>query len=83
MAGLPGSPPPDLPGIPVTDLQYANARIYTSTMAALFALSTSIVILRLVSRWKSNGLGPDDYFIIGAAVRKPVLNIPYHRRSQD
>ncbi len=64
MADAPGIPA----NLPVTDLQFNNARTYTGVVAALLALSITIVMMRVVSRWRSSGLQVDDYFIISAAV---------------
>ncbi len=72
MAGPPGLPT-DMPGLPVTDFQYNNARAYTSTVVVLFALSSSVLAMRLAVRWKSKGIDFDDYFIIGAAVSHSCL----------
>jgi len=69
MASQPGSPAdmPQLPGATVTDLQYNLARTYVGVLSVLSALSTLIVALRIVSRWKSNRrLDADDYLIVGA-----------------
>ncbi len=60
---------PQLPGATVTDLQYHTARTYVGVLSVLSALSTLIVILRIVSRWKTNKrLEADDYLIVGAGV---------------
>ena len=71
MAGQPGSTAdmPQLPGATVTDLQYNLAHTYVGVLSVLFTLSTLIVILRIVSRWKTNKrLDADDYLIVGAGV---------------
>ena len=61
--------PAEVPGLPVTDLQRTMARTYVGVVSTLFALSTLILALRLVSRWKTNRrLEADDYFIVGASV---------------
>jgi len=69
MADPPGSPAdvPQLPGAPVTDLQYNMARTYVGVISVLFALSTLMIALRIMSRWKTNRrLNADDYLIVGA-----------------
>ncbi|KAK3385829.1 hypothetical protein B0H63DRAFT_510518 [Podospora didyma] len=59
----------ELPGLPVTDLQVHNGRVYTGVISVLFGLSSLLLTTRIVSRWKSSpGLVIDDYFIIAAAV---------------
>jgi len=74
MAGPPGFPP-DLPGLPVTDLQYANARTYTSTVSVLLALSSVFVAMRLATRWKTSGFDAGDYLIVISLVCPfPVLD---------
>ncbi len=67
--------PAELPGLPVTALQHTMARTYVGVVSTLFALSTLILALRLVSRWKTNRrLEVDDYFIASASVsRNPLV----------
>ena len=61
--------PAELLGLPVTALQHTMARTYVGVVSTLFALSTLILALRLVSRWKTNRrLEADDYFIVCASV---------------
>ena len=70
MAGPPG-PPPDAPGLFVTDFQYNNGRTYVGVVSALFVISTLILVMRIVSRWKTTcGLAADDHLIISAGVRQ-------------
>jgi hypothetical protein len=65
------SPPDPLPCIPITDLQISNARAYVGAVTALLALSSLLVTVRVVSRWKSlRSLTIDIYFILAAAVSK-------------
>ena len=67
--GAPTDRPPDVPGIPVTDLQVNNARVYVSVVTALVALSSLLVGARVVSkRMSDRNLAADDYFIIAATV---------------
>lgn len=62
-------PPPDLPGILITDLQLHNARAYVSAVTALVVLSSLLVTIRVISRWKSlRNFTFDVYFIIAASV---------------
>ncbi len=59
----------EVPGLPVTDLQNKMARTYVGVLSTLFTLSTLVLTLRLVSRWKTNRrLEVDDYLIVGASV---------------
>ena len=51
----------------MTDLQYSISRTYNGVIPALFALSTVIVLMRLLSRWKTS-FEADDYLVVGAAV---------------
>ena len=79
MAGPPASPAdvPQLPGAPVTDLQYNMAHTYVGVVSVLFALSTLMIALRLVSRWQTNRrLNADDYLIVGAGVSVTRLRPP-------
>ncbi len=70
MAGPPGSPA-DAPGLFVTDFQYHTGRAYVGVVSVLFVISTLILIMRIVSRWKTTcGLAADDYLIISAGVRQ-------------
>ena len=76
----------EVPGIPVTDLQYSVARTYVGVVSALFALSTLILALRLASRWKTNRrLEADDYLIAGAGVSgsPPSFRLKLTPRSTD
>jgi len=62
-------PPPDLPGILITDLQLHNAQAYVSAVTALVVLSSLLVTIRIISRWKSlRNFTLDVYFIMAAAV---------------
>jgi len=55
--------------LPVTALEIKNAQIYTSVTVPLFAVTFSLVVTRLVSRWKSaKGISADDYFIVAGTV---------------
>ncbi len=64
-----------MPGLPVTDLEYSVARTYAGAVSTLFALSTFILALRVVSRWKTNRrLEADDYLILGAGVSGSPLS---------
>ncbi len=76
----------EVPGVPVTDLQYSVARTYVGVVSALFALSTLIIALRLASRWKTNRrLEADDYLIAGAGVSgsPPSFRVKFTPRSTD
>lgn len=63
--GLPGRPDQ----LPVTALQIKNAQIYAGVTVSLSAIALSLVVTRLVSRWKSaKGIAADDYFIVAGTV---------------
>ncbi len=66
----------EVPGLPVTALQHTMARTYVGVVSTLFAISTLILALRIVSRWQTNRrLEADDYLIIGASVsRNPLVS---------
>ncbi|KAK0651146.1 hypothetical protein B0T16DRAFT_453647 [Cercophora newfieldiana] len=66
MAGPPDSQG-SLLGLPVTALQIRNARVYTGVTVAFFSVAFSLVVTRLVTRWKSTtGIASDDYAILAA-----------------
>ncbi len=62
----------DVPEVPVTDLQYSISHTYNGVIPVLFALSTLLVLMRLLSRWKTS-LGADDYLVVSAAVSQHRL----------
>lgn len=66
MAG-PSGVTADVPGVPVTDLQYNSSRTYVGVVPVLFTLSTLIVLMRIATRWKTS-LEADDYLVVAAVV---------------
>jgi hypothetical protein len=59
----------ELPGVPITDLQLSNARAYVTAVTVLLVLSSSLVAIRVTSRWKSlHSLTLDVFFIVAAAL---------------
>jgi hypothetical protein len=63
----------DVPGVPVTDLEFNSSRTYIGVIPVLFTFSTLILTLRIASRWKPR-LEADDYLVVAAAVSDATVS---------